>query len=310
MATTDRQQDAARGKARQRIRALLVLAEEDRGGTPAERQVARAKAQTLADRHGLDLDQLMSLAEEGHGREPGELLVELGERHTVWSGMLLDQIAYRLDISARHTARHIRILHGPIGLVAHAARAHAEAFAAIQDAHDHLTAHADLDGRRAHRYLHARYPDPELHPDVLAQLHYQPASRLADDVAAVLALRPAAATQVAQALARGHVATVDADPHGLQDAYFAAAIDEVSQRLAELQHHRNPPAPVQTETFEDAEDEGEEVDLSDLLADLPPPPRRPRRRARAERAWPTWDPAVHRAGQQAGARVPIGLTNL
>ncbi len=308
MAPADRD-EPGRGKARQRIRALLALAEEDRGGTPAEREVARAKAQTLADRHGFDLDELARLAQEGLDRQPGELLVELGERHTVWSGMLLDQVAHRLDVTARHATHRTRVLHGPAGLVAHAARAHAEAFTAIQDAHDHLIAHTDLTGRRAHRYLHARYPDTGLHPDVLAQLRYQPASRLVVDVADVLALRPAAAARVAEALVRGHVATVDADPQGLQSAYFAAAIDEVSQRLAELQHHRNPPAPAEPD-LHDEQETWEEVDLSDLLADLPPPPRRPRRRARAERAWPAWDPAVHQAGQRAGARVPIGLTNI
>lgn len=309
MPATDRE-EPGRGRARQRIRALLVLAEEDRGGTPAERQVARAKAEMLAERHGVDLDELISLAQEGLDREPGELLVELGERHTVWSGMLLDQIAYRLELSARHATHRTRILHGPAGLIAHAARAHAEAFTAIEDAHDHLTAHADLTGRRAHRYLHARYPDTGLHPEILAQLRYQPASRLATNVAAVLALRPAAAVQVAEALARGHVATVDADPRGLQAAYFAAAIDEVSQRLAALQHHRNPPPPPAEPDPPPGQEAWEEADLSDLLADLPPLPRRARRRVRAERAWPTWDPAVHQAGREAGARVPIGLTNL
>jgi len=94
-------------------------------------------------------------------------------------------------------------------------------------------------------------------------------------VADVLALRPAAAAQVAEALVRGHVATVDADPQRLQAAYFAAAIDEVSQRLAELQHHRNPPAPAEPD-LHDEKEAWEEVDLSDLLADLPPPPRRSR----------------------------------
>jgi hypothetical protein len=41
-----------------RVRAMLVLAQEDRGATPAEREVAARKAQALAGRHGLDSSSL------------------------------------------------------------------------------------------------------------------------------------------------------------------------------------------------------------------------------------------------------------
>jgi len=91
---------------------------------------------------------------------------------------------------APHDTYLRRRLHGHARDVAQTHRAHTEAFTAIHATHATLVAHADLTGRRAHRYLHVRYPDPALHGEVLAQLRYWPRDRLTRDVRAVLAPAP------------------------------------------------------------------------------------------------------------------------
>ncbi len=297
-----------------RVRAMLVLAQEDRGGTPAEREVAARKARALADRHGLDLIELSALAEDPD-RELGELLVELPARHQGWAAMLLDEIAAALGLQARPTRDHrARLLSGPAGAVAHGSRAYAEALAAIQAGHEQLTAHTTPAARRARRFLTIRYPDFALEAEVLAQLRYTPTGRLIAQVAETLALRPATARDVAEAIKSRQVAAVDADPEALEGPYFAGAIDEVTQRLRELEAHRHPKPPSDPQTYDPARDPRADVDLEELLSALLADERPRRRRGRRERTrprpLPAWDPAAHHAGQKAGAQAPIGLHNI
>jgi len=114
---------------------------------------------------------------------------------------------------------------GPAGAVAHGSRAYAEAPAAIQAAagagHEQLTAHTTPAARRARRFFTIRYdPYPALEAEVLAQLRYTPTGRLIAQVAETLALRPATARDVAEAIKSRQVAAVDADPEALEGPYF------------------------------------------------------------------------------------------
>jgi hypothetical protein len=272
-----------------KVRALLRLADPERGGLPAEREAARAKAEALAIKHGIALDALAQLPDD---REPGEHTVSVDGPHRVWGSILLMDVAAAFGVSVRLTADGATLA-GPADDVARAARAHAEAWASVRAGHDALMAALTPAARGARRYLYARYPDPAYHADVIGQLRYWPERRLERDVAAVLATGRGRARAIARALRHAQVAPDDITPsEAISRGYFDAATFGIYQRLRTVQRGRGQPERVEEPVSEDP---------------APPAPTTTERRPRRRRA-PKPPPAVAvAAGSAAGASSPIGL---
>ena len=274
------------------MRALLRLADPERGGTPAEREAAHAKAQALADKHAIALDALAVLPDDPAA---GEHAVVLGGPHRVWTSILLMDIAAAFGVSLRLT-RDGATLAGPADDVARIVRAHTEAWSSVHAGHDALLSALAPDARGARRYLQARYPDPSYHADVRGHLRYWPAARLERDVAAVLATSRGRARMIARALRQGRVAPDDVAPsEAVSRGYFEAATFAIYRRLRDLQQTRGRPERVEEPVNEDP------------APPAPPPAKRTRRRRRTLAPPPATAVA---AGAAAGATSPIGLVGV
>ncbi len=277
-----------------KVRALLRLADPARGGTPAERAAAQAKAQALAAKHDIALAGLADLPDD---RAPGEHVITVGGPHRVWASILLMDIASAFGVSLQ-LIRDGAALAGPADDVARVVRAHTEAWQSVCAGHDALVSRLTPAARGARRYLQARYPDASYHPDVLSHLRYWPAARLERDVAAVLATSRGRARAITAALREGHIAPDDVAPSdAVSRGYFEAATFAIYQRLRDLQHARG-----QHERVE------EPVNESPAAAEPPEPAATaPRPRGRRPRT-PAPPPATAvAAGATAGAASPIGL---
>jgi hypothetical protein len=276
-----------------KVRALLRLADPERGGTPAEREAAHAKAQALAGKHGIALDGLADLPDD---LVAGERTVGITGPHRVWASILLMDVAAAFGVSLRLTADGATLA-GPADDIARVARAHDEAWSSVHAGHDALMSALTPDARGARRYLHARYPDPSYHADVLGHLRYWPPARLERDVAAVLATSRGRARAIGRALRQGRVAPDDVAPsEAVSRGYFEAATFAIYWRLRDLQQARGQRERVEEPVNEDP---------------APPAPAAPTKRTRRPRRPPAPPPATAvAAGAVAGATSPIGLVGV
>lgn len=272
-----------------KVRALLRLADPERGGTPGERAAAHAKARSLAEKHGISLDALAALPDD---LAPGEHELTIAGPHQVWASILLMDIAATSGVAVRLN-RDSATLSGPADDIARAVRAHGEAWSSLRAGHDQLLSALTPAARGARRYLHARYRDPSYHNDVLSHLRYWPAARLERDVAAVLGTTRARARAITGALREGRVAPDEVAPgEALSRSYFEAATFAVYRRLRDLQRARGRADRVEEPVNENP---------------APPPSPGPKAGRRRLADPPRPAPAGLAAGEAAGARSPIGL---
>ncbi len=278
-----------------KVRALLRLADPERGGTPAEQQAAQAKAQALASKHSIALDGLLDLADD---QQPGEQTVRIDGPHRVWASILLIDVAGAFGVSLRLTIDGAR-LGGPADDVQRAVRAHSQAWTSVRAGHDALVSALTPDARGARRYLHARYPDPTYHADVLAHLRYWPLPRLQRDIATVLATSRSRSGAIARALRQGRVAPDDVAPSdALTRGYFETATFAIYLRLRDLQRDRGHRQRV-------------EEPVNTPPAPAPPPPPAAASPAPRRRRTPRPPPeAAITAARAVAASSPIGLLDI
>lgn len=288
---------------RARIAALLTLADPARGGTAAECEVAAEKAQRLAGRHGVDLDEIREdLDRILQGHAPGEQVLEVTGPHAVRALLLLWRLARVLHVTTTPTADG-ELLTGRRVDVEQLIVVHHAAWPALTAAHARLLEDLRRPGARAaRRYLSARWPDPRYQRDVLRQLRYTPPDRLADQIRAEIGGTPVAARAAARALIAGRPSPIDTAPDDVDHAWWSGAIDTIERRIQGLDRIRNPDRPAPTP----------DAVVDEVLADDHPPPApvpAPRRRRR-----PGVDPQalahLQRHAQTVAAGAPLGLADL